>query len=435
MKNMDELECAVLGACLIDKNAVPVVLDLIPEPELFVNLANKAVFKAIVELYNSGKGIDYLTVTELLKTKKNDKLVTYSYLSSLTSNIFSAAHIEEHCLILRQEYIRRELERESLLTAQSCRDDSNDALELISEHEQKIQRITNFTQIERGKTVSEIVERMLKRKKSENGVELRPTYGFFKKFNNSDLIILAARPSMGKTALALQLAKEIADDGYPVGFLSLEMSDSSLVMRMISMETAIPFDAIHNQEIHPNQEQAYRSGYNSISQLPIVIDDSAGMTDSQMKAKVSRMVTRNNIRILFVDYLQLMASKAGSREQEISQISRALKAVAKKYEIPVVALSQLSRRLEERSDKRPLLSDLRESGAIEQDADVVIFLHRPEYYGIVTTDRHENTHGLAELIVAKNRNGKLGTVDLFFHGNRFMFSKFENRNSGFDYVL
>lgn len=421
-----EMEEAVLGAIMIDRDAIPKVLGIL-DKDHFYDERHLKIYEIVQRLYNRGKDIDILTVTE--EARINGGLESVGgpyYITSLTSRVASAAHVEHHAYYVLQKFMMRELIRISSRDVDLAYSNEKDPLELVSDHLIDINNIINYSELQQEKRAGDILEKVLKNK-GGNGIDAPNFLEGVSRFNNGDFIILAARPSMGKTALAVQLAKEISYDGYPVGFLSLEMSGESLVMRLVSSETGIPYERIAENNIYQDEEERFHASWKEIDNLSLFIDDSSAISPMQAKAKASRMVTQRNIKILFVDYLQLMRVKAQSREQEVSLVSSMLKQIAKDLKIPVIALSQLNRSNESRSDKKPMLSDLRDSGSLEQDADMVMFLHRPEYYGIMSTDKHENTEGLAELIIAKNRNGKLGTFDLKFNGQRFNFEKWEKK--------
>jgi len=424
--NGSDLEVAeriVLGACLIDRAAVPTLIEQIPAKEIFLNKANQAVYTAIIQLYENGHSIDTLTVSDQIKKNKQSELATPYHIVTLTSNVASAAHLETHCLVLKENYIRRELAELSRDTGSKSLDDSEDILDLVSDVQIQLNNLNSFTARKQEKRIDAILATLIKKTRDNTKIKLSFVTDELNAVSG-ELIILAARPGMGKTAFALQIAEYFAKD-MPVGFLSLEMTDEQLVCRLVAKNTSIPFERIRDNEIRPEESEKHYKANQMLGELDLFIDDEAGITDLQAKSKISRMASKYGIGLVVVDYLQLMHSKKESREQEISTISRTLKTVAKDCNIPVIALSQLSRKCEERTDKKPLLSDLRESGAIEQDADQVWFLFRPEYYKL---DEYmgEPCDGLCIIDVAKNRNGKAGMYKSRFIGSEFRFEKWDN---------
>jgi replicative DNA helicase len=422
--DLDYTEQCVIGGCLLDRTVIPQVIELLPNEDIFFNEANKACYRAIRKLYESGRSIDYLTVLDQLKKDKNDDIASSSHVFTLTSNVVGVAHIESHCLILKENYIRRTVAHMSNDISLKSLDDSEDILDILSDSINNLTDLSNLTAQKTEKRIDAIVATFFEKTTHNTKINLSFITDEIKAVSGQ-LIVLAARPSMGKTAFALQVAEFCANDGYSVGILSLEMTDEQLVMRLVSKGTGIPFDRLESKDIRSDEVEKHYHACEDISNLPIWIDDEANISDLQIKAKATRMKVKYNINLLLVDYLQLAHSKQSSREQEIASISRTLKGLAKSLNIPVIALSQLSRKVEERSDKRPLLSDLRESGAIEQDADQVWFMFRPDYYGL-TEFEGEKCEGMCELIVSKNRNGKLGRHKMRFNGSKFEFEKWDN---------
>jgi len=408
---------------LIDRTAVPTLVEQIPIKEIFLSKANQAVYTAIIQLYYNGHSIDTLTINEQIKKNKQGEVATPYHIFSLTSNVVSSAHLETHCLVLKENYIRREVAELSRDTGKKSLDDGEDILDLVSDLQIKLNDLNSFTAKKQEKRIDAILATLIKKTRDNTKIKLSFVTDEINA-NSGELIILAARPAMGKTAFALQIAEYFAHE-MPVGFLSLEMTDEQLVCRLLSKNTSIPFERIRDNEIRQEESEKHYKENQKLSGLDLFIDDEAGITDLQAKSKISRMVSKYGIGLVIVDYLQLMHSKKESREQEISSISRSLKTVAKDCNIPVIALSQLSRKCEERTDKKPLLSDLRESGAIEQDADQVWFLFRPEYYKL---DEYmgEPCQELCIIDVAKNRNGKGGMYKSRFVGSEFRFEKWDN---------
>lgn len=429
-----DLEEAVLGAIILEKEALVMVDGLISE-KIFYKESHKIIYQAIKSLNVDGKPVDLLTVTqELRKLGHLETVGGAFYITELTSKVASAANIEYHSRILQEMYMKRKAIQVASELQKLAFDDTTDAFEIM----EMMQAATLETlhDIDNGRTVLfgesllkrlEVISKRVSEKKTLTGVDtgfksLNELTGGWQK---PDLIIIAGRPAMGKTALALCLVRNAAISGIPVAMFSLEMSQDQLVDRLISIETEIA-SAQDLQRGNLSKEQltgiVHRTG--KAYKYPIYIDDTAGISISQLRSKAYKLKASKGIGMLVIDYLQLMSGDGkGNREQEISQISRGLKKIAKELDIPVIALSQLSRSVEQRGgDKRPQLSDLRESGAIEQDADIVIFTHRPEYYGITEYADGVSTRGVAEIIFAKHRNGGLETAKTQFVGK---FTKFK----------
>lgn len=432
-----ELEEAVLGALMLEKEALTSVIDILKE-EAFYKESNKKIFAAIKRLFERSEAIDILTVTNELK--RNEELESVGgayYISQLTSKIASSANIEYHARIVLQKYIQRELISFSSETIQNSYDDSLDVFELLDVAEKRLFAIADENIKKDPKVAGSLIHEAIKqveaarnRKTGITGVpsgftELdRLTSGW----QSSDLIILAARPSMGKTALALTLARNAAIEfKIPVAVFSLEMSSLQLAQRLISSETELSMEKLRKGQLQDYEFEQLTAKVTSLSDAPIYIDDTAALSVFELRAKARRLKENHNIQMIVIDYLQLMTSgndnMRGNREQEISTISRALKSLAKELNLPVIALSQLSRAVEQRGGaKRPQLSDLRESGAIEQDADMVMFVYRPEYYGTEAGDAPPDT---AEVIIAKHRNGPLDSVHLKFRKEFAKFVEYE----------
>jgi replicative DNA helicase len=432
------LEEAVLGAILIDKNALPTVLDIL-QPRSFYVEGHQHIYEAMLRLFEKTHPIDILTVHEELKSAGHlDKVGGPNYLVELSNRVASAANIEYHARIIAQKHIQRELIQASTTIIKDSFDDTKDVFELLDDAERNLFEITQQN-LNRGfEAIGSLaikaqkqLEELSQKSEGLTGVpsgftELdRLTSGW----QSSDLIIVAARPGMGKTAYTLSLAKNAAMDyGRPVALFSLEMSSIQLVQRLISMEAEISSRKLRNGQLEPHEWQQLHTAVEKLSTVPIYIDDTPAINSFELRAKCRRLKMQHDIQLVIIDYLQLMSGsvdnkKSGTREQEISSISRAMKGMAKELGIPVIALSQLSRAVETRGgEKRPMLSDLRESGAIEQDADIVSFIYRPEYYDI-TESEGVSLKGVAEIIIAKHRNGALETVKLKFIDQ---FAKFAN---------
>lgn len=437
------LEEAVLGALMLEKHAADKVMDLLNK-DIFYSEAHKFIFEACEALYIKGQPIDILTVTQKLKEQGNLQLVGGAYyVSQLTSKVASSANIEHHTHIILQKHIQRELIRVSGEIGNNAYEDSADAFELLDSAEQKLFDIKNKSLKKNYDSIDNLVSKALKQlenvkdqdTESLTGVPtgLRDLDKMTSGWQKSDLIIIAGRPSMGKTAFVLSIARNAAVlYNKPVAIFSLEMSSLQIVNRLISSETEIPQDKLRNANLEDYEWERLIDKAEAISNAPIYIDDSASLTVSDLRSKARRLKTQKNIELIVIDYLQLMHAGEnvgkGNREQEISYISRSLKIIAKELEIPVIALAQLSRAVEQRPDKKPILSDLRESGSIEQDADLVSFLYRPEYYKLEFNEDGESLKGLAEIIIAKHRNGSTGSVLARFKNT---IARFENRD-GFE---
>jgi len=432
------LEEAVLGAIMIDKNALPSVLDIL-QPASFYVEGHQRIYEAMLKLFEKTHPIDILTVHEELKIADNlDKVGGANYLVELSNRVASAANIEYHARIISQKYIQRELIRASTTIIKDSFDDTKDVFELLDDAERNLFDITQQN-LNRGfESIGTLAIRAQKQleelsEKSEGLTGIPSGFTELDRLTSgwqpSDLIIVAARPGMGKTAYTLSLAKNAAmDHNRPVALFSLEMSSLQLVQRLISMEAEISSRKLRNGQLEAHEWQQLHSAVEKLSSVPIFIDDTPAINSFELRAKCRRLKMQHDIQLVIIDYLQLMSGnidgkRGGTREQEISSISRALKGMAKELNVPVIALSQLSRAVETRGgDKRPMLSDLRESGAIEQDADIVSFIYRPEYYDI-TESEGVSLKGVAEIIIAKHRNGALETVRLKFIDQ---FAKFTN---------
>jgi replicative DNA helicase len=445
-----DLEEAVLGALMLEKDALANVIDIL-KPEVFYKEAHQHIFEAIRILFNRSQPVDILTVTNELKSMGMLDIVGGPYyIAQLTSRVVSAANIEYHTRIIVQKFIQRELIRISSEISTEAYEDTTDVFELLDKAEGNLFNVsdTNLRRkyVDMQSILKEAIMEIEKAKEASEKNEIatlgvpsgftaldRYTAGWQK----SDLIILAARPSMGKTAFVLSMARNAAiDHGEPVAVFSLEMSAVQLVMRLISMETELPSDKLRRGVLADHEWQQLNTRITKLEDAKIFIDDTPALSIFELRAKSRRLVAQHGIKLIIIDYLQLMTGNAenkGMREQEISGISRALKGLAKELNIPVIALSQLSREVEKRpGSKKPILSDLRESGAIEQDADLVLFIYRPEYYKIDQFDDNTPTKGLAEIIIAKHRNGQTGEVKLNFVSQYGKFKDYESFEFGSD---
>ncbi|MDD2288152.1 MAG: replicative DNA helicase [Bacteroidales bacterium] len=433
-----ELEESVLGGLLLDQDAVTNSIDIIKE-EYFYNPEHREIFKAIRQLFQSSSPVDMLTVVQQLKKNGSLEMVGGAYkISSLTSKVTSGAHIEYHARILSEKFIQRELIRVSTETIKEAYEETTDVVNLLDKTETHLMEINDNNFRSDFQDTQSLVFQAMKEiedaQKSGGRTTGVPT-GFTELdkltggFHKGTLIILAARPAMGKTAFALSLARNMAVDfNIPVAFFSLEMTAIELMMRLISSETEIPGEALKKGDQLDNwQNEILKKGVEPLVKAPIYIDDTPQLSIFELRAKCRRLKQKYDIQMVFIDYLQLMHGgtdmKLGNREQEISTISRQLKALSKELNIPVLSLSQLSRAVETRGgSKKPMLSDLRESGAIEQDADIVMFIYRPEYYGMDSDDKG-STLGMADIILAKHRSGAVGEARLRFIAK---FAKFTN---------
>lgn len=433
------LEEAVLGAMLVDRDGLPAVIEIL-RPDSFYKDSHREIYSTMLELFEKSQPIDLLTVHETLKkSKKLDEVGGVNYLLDLTNKVASAANIEYHSRIIAQKFIQRELIRVSTVTIKESYEDEKDVFELLDEAEQNLYEITD-TNLNTGyEKLSALaikarreIEAISQKDEAITGV---PT-GFSELdkitsgWQASDLIIVAARPGMGKTAFTLSLARNAALFGKPVAFFSLEMANVQLVQRLISMDADIDSKKLRNGQLDQTEWLRLNQTIDNMAETPIYIDDTPAINIFELRAKCRRLKQNHGIELIVIDYLQLMTSapnaKKGNREQEISAISRGLKGLAKELRVPVIALSQLSRSVETRGgNKRPVLSDLRESGAIEQDADIVTFIYRPGYYEM--DNDSDVPKDLAEVIISKHRNGALGTVNLRFIPQ---FVRFEEGNFG-----
>lgn len=435
-----ELEESVLGALMLDANALNTAIDMVHE-EFFYKPEHKIIFRAIHKLFELNQPVDQMTVLNQLRQSGELEAAGGAYhLSELTSHIVSAAHIEYYSRVLSEKFIAREMIRISTETISKAYDETTDVVDLLDHTEQHLMDINDKNFRSDFHPIGDLVyaaQEQIKEAVNNEGESLGVPSGFTDLdrktagFHPGTLIILAARPAMGKTAFALSIARNIAvDQGKAVAFFSLEMTGVELAMRLISGEAEIPGDKLKKGELMPHEQVQLEQRTQSLNEAKIFIDDTPQLTIYELRAKCRRLKQHHDIQMVFIDYLQLMSAgndamnRNGNREQEISTISRQLKALSKELQIPVLAMSQLSRAVETRGGtKKPMLSDLRESGAIEQDADIVMFIYRPEYYGI-TEDEGGNTLGMADIILAKHRSGEVGEVRLRFEGK---YARFKNQ--------
>lgn len=432
-----DIEEHVLGAMLLEKEAVSKAVEVLDE-EVFHAEKNRKIFQAIIALFERSEPADVITVAEELRRRGALEAVGgEAYLVELTMKVTSAANVEYHARIVLEKALMRRLISESSSIVGRAYNQSEDAFDLLDQAEQAIFKISewrlkkNFVSMD--KAVHDTLEMLESIHGKHEGVTGVPTG--FRELDNltggwqkSDLIIVAGRPSSGKTAFALSLAANAAlhrSKPTTVGIFSLEMSIQQLIMRLLCAESRVDAHAVRTGRLPEDDWKKLSIGAGRLSRAPLFIDDTAGLGILELRAKARRLKAEHNVGLLIVDYLQLMQGprSAENREKEISAISRSLKGLAKELDIPVIALSQLSRAVEGRTDKRPILSDLRESGAIEQDADVVAFVNRPEMYTDPNSDKMEAVRGRAEIIVGKQRNGPIDDVNLAFVGR---YARFEN---------
>lgn len=441
-----DLEQAVLGAMMLEKNAVTDTIDIL-KISSFYDPKHQYIYGAIRELFGSSSPIDLLTVINYLKKKGElEAAGGAAYVSSLTSRVASTAHVEYHARVISEKYIKRELIRMSSEVIKDAFDETQDVFDVLGKAEGELFQIAENNMGKSVDTMQNVVRQAIEEieiaSQNKSGISGIPT-GFIdldkltSGWQRSDMIVIAARPAMGKTAFVLSMARNTAvDHNMGVAVFSLEMSSVQLVKRLIASEARLSAEKLRKGDLAEHEFQQLHTRISKLASAPLYIDDTPGISVFDLRAKCRRLKMQHNIDMVIIDYLQLMtvggSKGAGNREQEISTISRSIKEIAKELNIPIIALSQLSRSVEQRGgDKRPVLSDLRESGAIEQDADIVSFIYRPEYYGFDTDENGESNKGVGEIIVAKHRNGGLDTVRLRFIGE---FARFENINSYGDYA-
>ncbi|MFL2573351.1 MAG: replicative DNA helicase [Flavobacteriales bacterium] len=432
-----ELEEAVLGALMIDNESLSDTIDSL-QPEYFYKPDNQKIFEAIINLFNNSKPVDILTVSEELKRMGDlDSVGGMLYISQLTNNISSSSNTEFHARIIAEKFIKRSLISISNNIIGDAFNDTIDIFDLLNTAEEKLFNVTEGTLRKSYDKMSVLIKGALDNievlRQKEDGLSGVPS-GFTKLdrvtsgWQKSDLVIVAARPGMGKTAFALSMARNIAiNHEKAIGLFSLEMSSEQLVSRLIASEAELSASKLRKGDLKDYEMVQLHEKIKQLSDAQIYIDDTPALTVFELRAKARRLVKNHNVEIIIIDYLQLMSAggNAGNREQEISTISRSLKGIAKELKIPVIALSQVNRGVESRTgtgSKRPMLSDLRESGAIEQDADIVTFIYRPEYYKIYEWDNGDDSRSQAEIIIAKHRNGALENVRLKFTAEFAKFS-------------
>jgi replicative DNA helicase len=435
-----ELEEAVLGALMLEKNALTVVADILTF-ECFYKENHKIIFEAIQNLSSRSEVVDILTVTNELKRIGKLELAGGPHaVAQLTGRVASGANIEFHARIVLQKHIQRELIRISADTLRDAYEETTDVFDLLDAAEQKLFQVSNGNIRKNYESMPSLIARAVKKvemaAQNVSGITGVPS-GFMaldkltSGWQNSDLLILAARPAMGKTAFVLSIARNAAVDfKQPVAVFSLEMAAEQLVARLISSETGINAEKLKKGNLEKYEWEQLHAKITALENAPIYIDDTAGLSIFELRTKARRLKSEKGISMIVIDYLQLMTAGGehkGNREQEISAISRSLKSIAKELNVPIIALSQLSRSVETRGgSKKPMLSDLRESGAIEQDADMVMFIYRPEYYGLTEDESGMPTLGRADIIIAKHRSGAVGEVPLRFINQQAKFTDWDN---------
>jgi len=435
-----EAEMSVLGGMLIDPEAIARAVEIVDDT-MFFREANRRLFRAMVRLFERREAIDAVTLTEQLKSSGDlDTVGGTPYLARLYEAVPTSANLEYHARIVRQKALLRRLIEAATSIVQDAFADPEEVEEVLDEAEQKIFQIAQTHERKGFVWIKEILwptfERIEQLQNSDS-----PVTGVASGFDDldeltagfqpGDLVITAGRPSMGKTAFMLNVAQHAAiADKKPVAFFSLEMGKEALVQRILCAEGRVDASRLRRGRLLDDEYARLATAAGYLNTAPIYIDDTPGISVLEMRAKARRLkADRPDLAMVIVDYLQLMVGKsAENRQQEVSEISRGLKSLAKELDVPVVALSQLSRAVEQRPDKRPMMSDLRESGAIEQDADLIMFLYRPEYYYGPVDKEGNNLEGRAELIVGKQRNGATGKVDLVFHKEFTRFESFSGRS-------
>lgn len=427
-----EAEQAVLGAMLISTDAVAEAVELL-EPDDFYRTAHRVVFSAMQRLYQDGQPIDVITTTAALTADEAtlESVGGVEYIAELAASIPTALHTVQYANIIKEKALMRRIIAVSTQIAEQGYDSEQTASELLAEAERRILELSQYRKARDFTHISDVLESTFDRIEqlyaSEGQLTGVPT-GYSELdhmtsgFQKSDLIIVAARPSVGKTAFALNVGQNVAvRAGLPVAIFSLEMSKDQLVQRMLCAEAYIDGHKLRNGTLDDEDWPKLSMGVSTLSNAPIYIDDSPGITVPEMRSKLRRLKLEHGLGFVVIDYLQLIQGRRSSgenRQQEISEISRTLKGLARELEVPIVALAQLSRSVEQRQDKRPMLSDIRESGSIEQDADIVAFLYRDDYY-----DPESEKKNIIEIIIAKQRNGPTGKVELVFLKN---YNKFVN---------
>ena len=433
-----DFEEAVLGAIMLEPQAMTDAVSIIKTPDIFYKDAHRKIFAACQQLFHENKPVDIITVTAKLKENGDLEICGGAYyITVLTDRVTSSANMEYHIAIIYQKYLRREMIRLSTQLIRESFNDEDDVFESIDSHMLEVMNLYNTINFSNVEQVGDIArENMDTIKKATEHSLIGTESGFrnidyiTKGFQNGDLIVVAGRPGMGKTAFGVSLIYNMSvKHNIPCGFISLEMTKSQVVMRLQAIMVGMPYQSIRGGGLDSDQIARMEKDIKVLVDTKAYIDDTPSLSIIQLRAKVMDMVKSYGVKVIMVDYLQLMTagqSKYGqNREQEISSISRGLKALAKDLNIPVIAFAQLSRKVEERPGKRPVLSDLRESGAIEQDADIVMFLYRPEYYDIPQDEEGNSTENVGMVLIEKHRNGSTGEVKLTFDKSIMRYRNFD----------
>ena len=435
--NDPELEEVVLGGMLITQQGVSEFVEVVKGTNIFYNSKNALIYDAIISLYKSSQAVDLMTVrSELQKTGKLKEAGGGAYLVKLTERVSSSAHMQYHAMLLMQLYVKRKSIEVGNTLADNAYDEDTDIFELLDNSYKELDKVSDWLSIKQPKDIGDYLTEVLKPKSERAGVPtaVRDINLKLNGYQPSDLVIIAGRPAMGKTAYALSDALHQARLGYPVGIFSLEMSARQLTARLFANYSGIDSNKLAFGSLTQSEMDVAVSLRPSFNKLPLYIDDEPFLTLLSLKIKAKKWVRERKVKIIYIDYLQLISNnqKGRTRDQEISEISRTLKGLAKELDIPIIALSQLSRGVETRGDKRPMLSDLRESGAIEQDADNVLFLYRPEYYGIPTWEDNTPTANEVEVIISKFRNGTTGGI---ITGCQLQYMRFFERGGQYNSFL
>jgi replicative DNA helicase len=435
--NDPELEEVVLGGMLITQQGVSEFVEVVKGTNIFYNSKNALIYDAILSLYKSSQAVDLMTVrSELQRTGKLKEAGGGAYLVELTEKVSSSAHMQYHAMLLMQLYVKRKSIEVGNTLADNAYDEDTDIFELLDSSYKELDKVSDCLSIKQPKDIGDYLTEVLKPKSERAGVPtaVRDINLKLNGYQPSDLVIIAGRPAMGKTAYALSDALHQARLGYPVGIFSLEMSARQLTARLFANYSGIDSNKLAFGSLTQSEMDVAVSLRPSFNKLPLYIDDEPFLTLLSLKIKAKKWVRERKVKIIYIDYLQLISNnqKGRTRDQEISEISRTLKGLAKELDIPIIALSQLSRGVETRADKRPMLSDLRESGAIEQDADNVLFLYRPEYYGIPQWEDGSPTANEVEVIISKFRNGTTGGI---ITGCQLQYMRFFERGGQYNSFL
>lgn len=413
--NNTDLEEVVLGGMLNEQRGIAAFVEVVKETNVFYNPKNAIIYEAILSLYKTSKGIDILTVSDVLRRRGKLKEIDGSaHLVFLTQKGYSSAHIEYHAQILLRLYVRRKSIEAGYELMEKSYDDETDVYEILDNSYKELDKVSDWLSIKQPKEIGDYLGEVLKPKSERGGIPMaiRDVNIKLNGYQPSDFIVIAGRPSMGKTAYALNDALYQARLGFPIGIFSLEMSARQLTARLFANYAGIDSNKLSFGTLSKSEIDTAVRQQPFFSELPLYIDDEPSLSLLSLKIKAKKWVREKNVKAIYIDYLQLINNyqKGRSRDQEIGEISRTLKGLAKELDIPIIALSQLSRKVDDRPDKRPMLSDLRESGAIEQDADCVIFLYRPEYYKISHWEDNTPTTNEVEIFISKFRNGTTGGV-------------------------